>query len=39
MKVYPDVDFYILTPEIIGKELAKIFRNTQKKHTTYRKAK
>jgi len=36
MKVYPDVDFYMLKPEITGKQQSKDFRKTQKA-TAYRK--
>jgi len=38
MKVYWDVDFYILKPEITEKQQSRNFRKTQKT-TTYRKPK
>jgi len=37
MKVHPDVDFYILRPEITGQQQSKNFRKTQQ--TTYWKPK
>jgi len=37
MNMYPDVDFYILKPEITRKQQSKNFWKTQK--TTYRKPK